>query len=323
MNHIRVSIYETFLFAFIISALFFSISVFPTTASAQEISSATRQILPIGGNACPAAVATAFTPYIYSGALHSFEFSLPDASYVAIIGSVGNTQVPFNLMTRYVDPTTGTLRMHVDIETTPVVGTLPLQVILLSARTGSPVCMTTVTMSVGSGPVYNTPTAPITPAPVAPVPTPSTPTTPRPTTPEPTTPAPTTPAATSGPAAGGTTGPVISTIQNPLRNVCATQTNTDRLWGLLLILYAVIIGVALWAEFPMSMKWARTPERVATVILGLLLLLLGFWYFVVACRGALWMPLVAFLIAVLGLLAAYWNHPRVTQLLLLQDSKKV
>jgi hypothetical protein len=52
-----------------------------------------------------------------------------------------------------------------------------------------------------------------------------------------------------------------------------------------------------------------------------LLLLLGFWYVSAACRAALWMPLVAFLIAILGLLAAFWNHPRVTQLLLTKDSK--
>ena len=77
----------------------------------------------------------------------------------------------------------------------------------------------------------------------------------------------------------------------------------------------------MWAEFPMSLSWARTPERIATIILVLLLLLLGFWYFSVSCRAALWMPLVAFLIAVLGLLAAFWNHPRVTQLLLIQETK--
>jgi hypothetical protein len=84
----------------------------------------------------------------------------------------------------------------------------------------------------------------------------------------------------------------------------------------------LIVGAILWAEFPMSVPWARTPERIATIILVLLLLLLAFWYFSISCRAALWMPLVAFLVAVLGLLAAFWNHPRVTQLLLIQETKK-
>ena len=91
------------------------------------------------------------------------------------------------------------------------------------------------------------------------------------------------------------------------------------MWVILLVLYALLVGAALWAEFPMSVSWARTPERVATGILVLLLALLAFWYFSTSCRAAIWMPLLAFLIAVLGLLAAFWNHPRVTQLLLMQE----
>jgi hypothetical protein len=109
-------------------------------------------------------------------------------------------------------------------------------------------------------------------------------------------------------------------MQSKLRDLCASEASAYRLWLILLVLFTLIVGALLWAEFPMSMPWARTPERIATLILVLLLLLLGFWYFSVACRAALWMPLVAFLIALLGLLAAFWNHPRVTQLLLIQDS---
>ena len=108
-------------------------------------------------------------------------------------------------------------------------------------------------------------------------------------------------------------------MQNKIQDLCASETSAYRLWVILLVLFALIVGAALWAEFPMSAAWARTPERIATAILVLLLLLLAFWYFSVSCRAALWMPLVAFLIAVLGLLAAFWNHPRVTQLLLIQQ----
>ncbi|MEK7099589.1 MAG: hypothetical protein AAB883_00395 [Patescibacteria group bacterium] len=117
------------------------------------------------------------------------------------------------------------------------------------------------------------------------------------------------------------TGSVVSTFQNPLKNVCSSDTSAYRLWLILLVLYMLIVGALLWAEFPMSLPWARTPERIASIILVLLLLLLAFWYFSISCRAALWMPLVAFLVAVLGLLAAFWNHPRVTQLLLIQETK--
>ena len=111
-------------------------------------------------------------------------------------------------------------------------------------------------------------------------------------------------------------------MQSTLNNLCASEASAYRLWLILLVLFALVVGAALWAEFPMSVPWARTPERIATLILILLLVLLGFWYLSAACRAAMWMPLVAFLIAILGLLAAFWNHPRVTQLLLTQDSKK-
>ncbi|PIR84208.1 hypothetical protein COU18_00445 [Candidatus Kaiserbacteria bacterium CG10_big_fil_rev_8_21_14_0_10_51_14] len=111
-------------------------------------------------------------------------------------------------------------------------------------------------------------------------------------------------------------------MQDALNTLCVSEASAYRLWLILLVLFVLIVGAALWAEFPMSVSWARTPERIATLILVLLLLLLGFWYFSATCRAALWMPLVAFLIAILGLLAAFWNHPRVTQLLLSQNVKK-
>ena len=308
------------------SVLFAAISVFPAHAAAQSISTQTQQLLPLGPSTCGAVVATDFTPYIYDGALHSFEFSLPDPSYVAIIGTVGDASIPFQVMTRKVS-SAGVLRVHVDTPTTPVTGTLPIVVTLLSARQGQPVCAAIVSMSVGSGPVVvKSPVKPIVQKPV-PIKKPISISPPRPVPPKvPSTPkSPSVPSTTTVPAKATTTvtsaTSVVSTVQSQLRSICASDTSAYRLWLILLVLYALIVGVALWAEFPMSLPWARTPERVATIILVLLLLLLGFWYFSVSCRAALWMPLVAFLIAVLGLLAAFWNHPRVTQLLLIQETK--
>lgn len=322
-RHLKLN--QRFFFFVLLATLpFISAVTLPSTASALEASAQTRQLLPPGGNACAPIAATAFTPYIYEGALHSFDFTVPDASYVALLGSVGENPLPFRLMTRRID-SSGAVRIHVDVETTPIRGTLPLQVTLISARAGQPVCLGIVSINLGSGPV-----API----AAPVSTPIvTPpksvgtVTPPPiytpdigATPDTNPWAPSSTPGSSDATDNATAASVVSTVQSKLRDLCASEASAYRLWLILLVLFTLIVGALLWAEFPMSMPWARTPERVATFILVLLLLLLGFWYFSVACRAALWMPLVAFLIALLGLLAAFWNHPRVTQLLLIQDS---
>ena len=311
-----IASYQLFLFTMLGSVLFVALIVLPTKASALEMTAQTSRVLPPGGNACALIVATAFTPYIYDGALHSFEFTVPDASYVALIGSAGDTPLSFQLMTRSIDAS-GALRVHVDLEATPIRGTLPLQVTLLSARTGQPVCLSVVSINVGSGPTQTSVSAPQ-PKPVATV----TPTTPkeRPSTSADTVVPSTTSAEQAETADTTPTASVVSSIWNPLRSVCASEASAYRLWLILLVLFTLVVGAALWAEFPMSLPWARTPERIATLILALLLVLLAFWYLSVPCRAALWMPLLAFLIAVLGLLAAFWNHPRVTQILLIQDS---
>ncbi len=323
MKHIGVSTYKLLLFVLAATVFTFLFAAFPVRAFALEATAQTVQILPPGGTSCAPVAVSGFTPYVYEGALHSFEFTVADPSYVAVMGSVGNTSLPFRLMTRRVDAA-GMLRIHVDIAPMPISGTLPLKVTLFSARSGGPVCAATVSMSAGSGPVavQNNPVVPV----VSTVPTapttvstaPATPATTVTTAPEPN---PSTPTTANPLTTSTTQGTIVGTMQNPLRNVCVSDTSAYRLWLILLVLYMLIVGAALWAEFPMSMAWARTPERIATIILVLLLLLLAFWYFSVSCRAALWMPLVAFLVAVLGLLAAFWNHPRVTQMLLIQETK--
>jgi len=314
MKQFSVSIYQLLLIVLAVIAFSILLTAFPVKAFALDATAQTSQVLPIGGpNTCTPVSATNFTPYIYDGALHSFEFTLADSSYVGLIASVGNTAIPFNQITRRMDGA-GMLRVHVDIQTTPIRGTLPLTVTLLSARSGSPVCLTVVSASVGSGPVAIRSNPVVSSVPAKPAVS-STATTPKP--------ASATPVPTSQQVLTTTTaqGSVVSGMQNPFRNMCVSDASAYRLWLILLVLYTLIVGAVLWAEFPMSVPWARTPERIATIILALLLLLLAFWYFSISCRAALWMPLVAFLVAVLGLLAAFWNHPRVTQLLLMQEQK--
>jgi hypothetical protein len=301
MKQEGASLYQLLFAAFVAIALFTLLGAAPAKASALDVASQTQQILPLGGpNSCAPIQVSNFTPYVYDNALNSFDFTVSDASYVAIVGSVGNTSIPLNFFTR-VQSTSSGVRYHVDINATPLTGTVPVVVTLLSARAGQPICASIIATSLGSGPVVGTYT---------PAPAPSG------------NPAPATPAKpTTTPVSGGgvSTGTATATSANVLKSLCASPASAYRLWLILLVLFAVVVGGLLWLEFPMSWAWAQTPERVATIILVLLVLLLGFWYLSAGCRAALWMPLVAFLIAILGLLAAFWNHPKVTRLLLIEE----
>lgn len=317
MKHTGVLHYQLLLSAFVVTALSALFIVFPLKASALDMASQTQQILPLGGSNCSPIQVSNFTPYIYNGSLDSFEFTVADASYVAVVGSVGNTSIPFRLMTRF-PGSAGGIRIHVDVDSTSLTaGSVPITITLLSAQTGQAVCASVATVSLGSGTAAQAPSSPTY---ISPKPTPiST-----------TTSIQTQSAVTSMPQGSMSTGTATVTtsalssgiIYSPLERLCSSQTHAYRVWLVLLVLYAIIVGGLLWLEFPMAWSWAQTPERVASSILVLLILLLGFWYFSIPCRAALWMPLAAFLIAILGLLAAFWNHPRMTQLLLVETSRR-
>ena len=324
MKHTGVSTYQLLLSVFAVTALSALFAVFPMKASALEVASQTQQILPPGVNTCTPLQVSNFTPYIYENGLDSFEFTVSDTSYVAVVGSVGNTSIPFRLMTRLQGPA-GSIRVHVDVDSTPIKGSLPIAITLLSAKTGQPVCASVVAVSLGSGPVTQTPAPTQTPSYPTYVPPASAPSTvPAHSTPSTPSTAPTNSSSQGNVSTG--TGVVVPPIvgggimKSPMERLCSSTTSAYRLWLVLLVLYAILVGGLLWLEFPMSWTWAQAPERVASAILVLLILLLGFWYFSIPCRAALWMPLVAFLIAILGLLAAFWNHPRMTQLLLIENT---
>src|SRR3989338_9088495 len=119
--------------------------VFPSHVSAAEVSVQTAQLLPPGSNTCAPLAASGFTPYVYDNALHAFELTLQDSSYVAVVGTVGNTNIPLNQMGRRIDAS-GALRVHVDLPTTPIGRTLPITITFLSAKgPGLPVCVSVVT----------------------------------------------------------------------------------------------------------------------------------------------------------------------------------
>ena len=307
----------------------------PIRADADQISTLTQQLLPPGvANTCAQLAATEFTPYVYDGALHSFEFTVPDTSYVAVAGTVGDSFVPLRFMTRRVS-TSGALRIHVDIATTPIRGTLPIQVTLLSSSgPGSPTCLSVVSGSVGSGPVQNAATAMTTAVPTAVVNAPA----PSSVTPggfqisEVLNP---TPQATTSDATGngastmssGTATKVkgvafASILQAPFDSICSSKEGTYRLWIVLFILYALIAAIALWSKWPAMWPSTRAREWRSVGVLIPLVLLLAFWYFSPVCRSVWWIPLAIAAIGALGSFAAYRDYSNVAQLLLLGPSKK-
>jgi len=329
--------YQVLFFGVVLSMLTVGIGMMPGKAAAAEINVQTNQVLPPGGNGCTLLPATSFTPYEYNGALDSFEFTVPDASYVAITGSVGNTPLSFLQMTRKIDAS-GNLRVHVDIPSMSLTNTIPIQIILMSSPPGQPTCLSIASMTVGSGPTLpgpvsqTAPSAPVTSIPSNPTNNPTY-TNPTPA-PAGTSMTPISKGGTSGTSGntatatsipGGTSstaaGSVLNnSMQNPLKALCATQSGAYRLWLVLLVLYVLLIGALLWAEWPLSWDWIRMPEWITAGILVPFILLMGFWYFSVSCRAGWFVPVIAIIIALAGLFAAFWNHPRVTQLLLIEDS---
>ena len=303
---------------FALAAVLVGFVAFPKQTLAAELSAQTAQVLPPGGSGCTPLAVSGFTPYVYGGALHSFEFSVQDASYVALIGSAGKTSIPFNTMTRRAGPS-GSVRIHADIATTPVVGNLPISVTLLSAKgSGQPVCISVVTATVvSSGSVATiVPISPISPSPVVtPVPTPA-PVKPVQTGNEPVKATPTAPI--TGIAA---TSPLLARIQNGLRDACVADGGAVRIWFFLLALYALIVVAALFWR-PSQIPPAYAKEWVAGSITIPFILLFGFWYLVESCRVSPWVPAVAVLIALAGLAATFWNDREALKVITLPAARK-
>lgn len=294
----------------------------PSVASAAEVTTISNQILPISQqNTCTPVQATNFTPYVYDGALNSLEFTMPDSSYVAIVGKIGDTSIPLHYMTRRVE-SNGLLRIHVDTPSIPVSGTLPVEITMLSAQgAGAPICLTVVSTSLTGTAAPAAPVQPQSAQPTAPT-TPAAPTTTtQPTTSTSNTSSSNNTGASATPTAVTTAAPTAGVTQSGLGGMCSTAQGAYRLWLVLLVLYVLVLAAVLWPEWPSSWEWLRTPRYTSTWIVAPAVLLVLFWLVIPVCRGAIWMPIVAVLFGAAALFAAFRNHPRVAQLLLLEEKK--
>ena len=287
--------------------------------AATQASAMTSQLLPVGANTCTQLTVTSVTPYIYDGELNSFDIVVPDPSYVAIGGSVGGEVIPFTYMTR-ASSTGGQLRVHTDVQSTPVGAALSVSVTMLSAKPGSPVCAATISFIIapdGS----------------------AIPGTPTPTT------GGTGGAGSSGGSAGrstsgsnagaqggtstgslpggSTTAPTSSTSSEDAAqgaswaSICAGA-GDYQLWFILLAIYVVITAIAALLQTPYV---RQNPAVPVALILVPLILLVGFWYFVPDCRAGNWVPVVLLIIAIAGLLIAFRDQKGMPLLLPILPSK--
>jgi hypothetical protein len=260
----------------------------PGLSAAADASVTTGVIIPANNQSCPSPLISGVTPYVYDNQLNSFDVTVSDASYVSILGSVGQTGIPLRQMLRRINPD-GSLTIHVDINSASIPGTLPVSLTMLSSNPGAPTCLTVVSFpvqSLSTGIIGQT-TYPAAPShPTQPSTHPSTST-----------------SGTSSSSTAATSAPPVvgGGLQGALSRVC-NAAGAYQLWFILLALFMVGVGLVAFAEPPLTRKSTELPAALIVVPLVLLLL---FWYAVPACRVAVWIPIVLLIAAALALLAAY------------------
>lgn len=270
----------------------------------------TQQLLPPGQNTCQAVTVTDVEPHVYGGELESFDLTLTSDishSYVGVLAQVGNTAIPLNFISRWAGSPSGT-RIHIDTPDIAVGTGTQVNVTLLASLPGGPTCITSISFDATNSGGIATYVPPSTQVP---------------TTGGSSSPSPVSSttggggvgqgsgskvsAAASSTGASSTMGIVTASVSgsaNLFNNVCAGG-NAYRLWFILLAIYVVIVAVVVFAE-PWFLR-DSVLGSTATVLVPLLLLLL-FWYFSEACRAASWIPVIACVIAIIGLFLAFREY---------------
>ncbi|MBM3271961.1 DUF805 domain-containing protein [Candidatus Kaiserbacteria bacterium] len=283
----------------IVAALSFFLS-FPTSASAASITASTRQLTP-GAPACTQPLATNFRPYAYDGDLHSFDVDISDKSYVAVGATVGETAVPFIQMRRGMLPD-GSFRIHADIETTPLARSMPITIMLLAAPgPNAPICLSQIVITeTGSGTATVYEQIPQTVA--------TTGTHPRATAASRKSPSmavsSTSTATTSSlKAAGDSVAKAFTRAKDSVRqNACGAGTNTSRLWFIFLVLYVLSLGAIALSRPPSSEPYPLS--WLVSAILIPLILLAAFWYVLSVCGVSAWVPILAVVAGIAGIVIA-------------------
>lgn len=264
---------------------------------------------------------TSVTPYIYDGELHSFDVVISDPSYVGVLGAAGDVTIPFNYMTRDIEPN-GALRLHVDTTAT-INGVLPVTITMLSALPNAPVCLAQVSFTtdaqgtIESSTPISVPTTPTDEGTGAPV------------------------SGGAGSVSGGSTGGSKSTstggakggvVAKPVGTTSSTSTvgsivakmcsknGAYQLWFILLAIFFVIAAFVGLSEPALALRHGALP----TILIGVpLVVLLLFWQFAPDCRLSYFIPIILLVAAAIGLYSAYRTAPTVPPVIALPEEKKV
>lgn len=315
---------RTFIASIGISIAAFLLYFAPMAASAATANIQTAQLLPPGQNACPAAQLLAFKEYVYEGSLNSYDIFLADASYVAVAGTVGNTQIPFSYMTRSID-SQGVLRIHVDTPSIAVRDTAPITLTLISSLPGRQTCLSAVSVVLDGTSIATVGTT----APgqnQQPVVSNNKGKTGKST--------PSTnkalwgkekkadAASKTGSAEAASSSSLVgeSSQTSVLNKICTTEGGATRLWTILLAVYFLIIAATILA---LPDGKLNTPS---SILLGIavavpLLVLLSIWKAAPSCHVGKWAPVAALLIAGMGLVLGLRHHPKVSRVLFPPKSK--
>lgn len=285
-------------FSIIVAAAF---AFVPTNASAASITVNTAQVTP-GTPSCLAPTVSGFEFFVYDNELHSFDVLVSDPSYVAVAGSAGDMPIPFVQMTRRITAA-GALRIHTDIDSTPLSQSMPIVITLLSAKSsGSPICLTQVTITPSAEEQTALEEIPRTVAdtgayPVAPV---------RPTVSGDDAAAGEAPAgavATSIATASDSVTKAFSRVKDSVKSgACGAGNSTSRLWFIFLVLYVLSLGAIALSRPPTTEPYPLA--WLFSAILIPLILLAAFWYVLSACGVSKWVPLLAAAAGVVGIIIA-------------------
>ena len=281
--------------AFAVGVLSLVAFAVPFGASAQAITK-TIQVLPPGGTGCTTLPVAAIVSHVQEGELHSFDITIQDPSYVAVLAEVGTEAIPFRYMTRF-NHGGGFIRYHVDINATQITSPLTINLTLLSSPAGSPTCLSIISFSVSRDGLVLAPGVTDVSAPIPSVPSGSAGTTiPR----EAGVALGKIPAATDT-ATSTDSSPVLGGAVSRIKSLCEGN-GALQLWFLLLAVYIVVAALTALAKPPLAQKSVVLP---LSLILVPLVLLLAFWLFAPSCRAEGWIPAVSIMVAIIALLVAF------------------
>ncbi len=296
----------------------------PAAAFAGSASVITKQVIPQGGAGCAPLFVQSVTPYIYDGELHAFDVVISDPSYVGLLGAAGDAMIPFNYMSRHMNPD-GSLRLQI-VTTADINGNLPVTITMLSALPNAPVCLAQVSFTVDEqGTIEGS----------SPISVPNTPVEPKP---DNTVGGGTgsgnggtsggTSGGSNGGAAGGTNGGTVvppvgttsgtSTVGALVAKMCS-ENGAYQLWFILLAIFFVIAAFVGLSEPALALRHGALPAALIGVpLIGLLL----FWLFATDCRLSYFIPVILLVAAAIGLYSAYRTSPVTSPVIVLPAEKK-